>query len=350
MADILVKAQTVRIVHRICYSIVAILLLGTKADCQTATFHTNFTYFKTNIVNDTNNLNAAYKAYRQGAISKAEIMLVTLATLNDEPIVFYGKLEDQFSNAVANATINFDVRVNNGVESTVHRGQVVSDAKGFFNISGYHGESLGVMPQQVGFAVATRSTFFKYSRMEENYHVPEPHNPVVVKVWKIQGDEPLVGISKQYKIHYTNAPICFDLIAGTIVTNGGDLRITVSRPPGIISGRNPQWWKVNFEVIDGGLIDSSGTERTTYFAPESGYQQSKTISSSDRLREGGTGGFHTGFYLKSRNGQVYAKLGVSFGINENPDDLMYFMFAGAANTNHSRNLEAELGTYLHPGF
>jgi len=105
---------------------------------------------------------------------------------------------------------------------------------------------------------------------------------------------------------------------------------------------------VNFEVIDGGLIDSSGTERTTYFAPESGYQQSKTLSWSDGLPKGGTGGtegFHTGFYLKSRNGQVYAKLGVSFRIFEKPDDLIYFEFSGTANTNHSRNLEFTPGGF-----
>jgi hypothetical protein len=173
---------------------------------------------------------------------------------------------------------------------------------------------------------------------------------IVIKMWKAQGEEPLVGIGREYKLHFTNAPIYFDLISGLIVSNGGDLRITVNRPEGIISGRNQQEWSVKFEVVDGGLMDSSGTERLTYFAPESGYQPSKSISNKDRLPEGGVTGFRTGFYMKSRNGQVYAKLGVSFRINETPNDLMYITFGGIANTNYSRNWEAASGTYLKPGF
>jgi hypothetical protein len=169
-------------------------------------------------------------------------------------------------------------------------------------------------------------------------------------MWKAQGAEPLVGIGKTYKLHYSDAPICFDLLAGTIVSNGGDIRITVSRPPGIISERNPQFWSVKFEVTDGGLMDSSGTERITYFAPENGYQPSITIASTNRLPTSGIGGFASGLYMKSRNGQVYTKLGFDFGINENPDDLMYIEFRGIANTNFSRNWEGASGTYLNPGY
>lgn len=329
--------------------VAAILLSQTNAICQPSAIPTNFTYFKTNIVNDLTNLDAAMKAYRRGLISKGEIMLVTLATLNDEPIVFYGKLEDQFSNAVGNASISFDVRVYNGFESTVKRGQVVSDANGFFKISGYHGQDLGFMPHKDGYALASPNTSFKYSHMEQGYFSPDSKNPVVVKMWKTQGAEPLIGIGGKFKLQYTNTPICFDLVAGTIVTNGGDLQVTISRPPGIISGRNPQWWRVKFETVGGGLMNSF-EERTTYFAPETGYEPSKTISSSDRLPEGGTGGFHTGFYLKSRNGQVYSKIGVSFRVNEKPDDFMYLEFGGIANTNYSRNWEGASGTFLNPGF
>jgi len=98
------------------------------------------------------------------------------------------------------------------------------------------------------------------------------------------------------------------------------------------------------------MNSSPEMERTTYFAPESGYQPTKTISSSDRLPEGGTGGFRTRFFVESRNGQVYSKLRFDFGVNEKPDDLMYIEFAGIANTNYSRNWEGASGTYLKPGF
>ena len=45
-------------------------------------------------------------------------MLNILSNYNDDPIVFHGKLEDQFQTPVAGATVGFDVRVYNGYESS----------------------------------------------------------------------------------------------------------------------------------------------------------------------------------------------------------------------------------------
>jgi len=74
--------------------------------------------------------------------------------------------------------------------------------------------------------------------MKRNPFVPDQNNPTVIKMWKLQGAEPLVNINQHYKLHYTNAPINFDLLAGKIVPAGGDIKLTVTRSPGIMSGRN----------------------------------------------------------------------------------------------------------------
>lgn len=279
--------------------------------------------------------------------SKGGQMIFGRFTLNDSSIVFYGKLEDQFGNGVSNAPVNFEVRVDNGLRSGVERGVVVSDGRGRFTISGYHGERLGVVPRLPGYAIASENRQAIYSLFwPANQRMsPNPTNPVVIKLWKLQGAEPLVGIDRTFKMHYTDQPICFDVLTGTIVTDGGDLRIRVKRPNGEISERNPQVWSVHFEAIDGGMMDSAGTERITYVAPEGGYLPSKDISSSDRLPESGIGGFSTGFYVKSRKGLAYSKLRVSVGINEGPEDLMYFQFRGISNTNGSRNWEGDSNTY-----
>jgi hypothetical protein len=334
----------------LCCRILLVMVLAHTAYSQQPSFPTNLPYFHTNTVNDLTNLEAATKAYRSGKMNKAEIMAITLATLNDEPIVFYGRMEDQLSNGVASTTVNFEIRVMNGIQSTVVRGTTLTDKNGYFTISGYHGQDLNLNPHKDGYVSTGSGGYFKYSRLEQNYFVPDPNQPTIVKMWKAQPEEPLVGIGKIYKLPYTNAPFCFDLIAQKIVSTGGDLKITIYRPPGIISGRNHQWWKVKFAVVDGGLIDASSVDGIPYFAPENGYQPSKLVSSTDRMPEGGVGGFRTTFYIMSRNGQVYSKLRVDFGINEKPDDLLYFEFSGIANTNHSRNWEAAPGTYLHPGY
>jgi hypothetical protein len=77
-------------------------------------------------------------------MSKEERAVGLLSTYNDVPINFYGRVEDQFGSPVVGAVISYNVRVMNGQESTVNRGEVTTDGNGFFNITGYRGQDLGL--------------------------------------------------------------------------------------------------------------------------------------------------------------------------------------------------------------
>jgi hypothetical protein len=148
-----------------------------------------------------------------------------------------------------------------------------------------------------------------------------------------------VSINQHYKLRYTEAPINFDLLAGQIVPGGGDVKITMNRPTGTISEHNPQDWGFTIEAVNGGLIETADKEwRVTYAAPETGYQPSNVLSASSNRH--GIGGIQQGFFVQSRNGKIYSKVGISFGINETPDGFMEVTFSGMANTNGSRNWEA----------
>ena len=129
-----------------------------------------------------------------------------------------------------------------------------------------------------------------------------------------------------------------DLLTGQIVPSGGDLKIAVSRPPGVISGVNRQDWSVQIQAVDGGLIDSGDQAAVTYAAPQSGYQPSMTLAASTNGH--GVELIQQTFFVQSRNGQVYSKLGLSFRINSDPDGLMTITFSGVANSNGSPNWEA----------
>jgi hypothetical protein len=275
--------------------------------------------------------------------SKAEQMREVLSSANHMPIVYYGKLEDQFGSPVAGAAVEFSIHVNTGYESTTERGRVASDAGGLFTISGYKGADLRVVPKKAGYAIASTNRFANYSHLfpeEERAH-PDPSSPVVITMWKLQGAEPMVGLDHKYKLPYTAAPIYFDLLVGKVVPAGGDLKITVSRAPGLMSGASRLDWGVQIEAVDGGLIDSAGLEETTYGAPTEGYQPTITIAFSTNAWNGG---FNRGFFVTSRGGQVYSKLGLAFTINQKPDDLMYVAFGGVASTNGSRNWEGDPNT------
>jgi len=268
-----------------------------------------------------------------------------LPQLNDVPIVFYGRLVDQFGAPVPDAEITGSIIVDNGAIQGTRRLTTVSDVNGRFQLSGGKGESLGVMPRKLGYGLAAAATEFKYSHFyPESRHIPDASKPVVLKMWKLQGAEPLLKVNQEYKVQYTDAPLRFDLIAQTVVSNGGDIVMRVTRSPGVFSSGNRADWSVRIEAVEGGLMDSAGLEGTTYWAPETGYQPSATLTMSTNPPHKWFDGFSQGFFVRSRNGQVYSKLGVAFSINRRPEDFMIVNFGGVANTNSSRNWEGDANT------
>lgn len=272
--------------------------------------------------------------------SKVDLAKEGLGSLNDKEIVFYGKVIDQSDAPVSDAAIAGSIQINDGARSGVDRVSGVSDAKGMFVISGHKGKALGVNVSKSGYVVATTNTWFVYSALwpEAERHVPNPASPVMFRMWKLQGAEPLVSINQHYKVHFTNGPAIFDLVTAKTVPHGGDVKITLIRPDGIISQQSPQDWSVLVEAVEGGLIKTSMAEmRVTYEAPSNGYEimdklaKSTTNHWSDLVQQA--------YFLRSRNDQVFGKVFISIDINTQPDDPVSITFRGIANANSSRNWE-----------
>jgi len=293
------------------------------------------------------NLSADAGQSSAAARGKREDVPHLLSAYNDKQIVFYGKLEDQFGGPVGGAVVEFSVRYNNGYDLGVKRGQVVSDSGGFFTISGYTGESLTTNAKKLGYALASTNGAAKYSELYSPHDraQPDPANPVVIKMWKLQGAEPLTSIGQSYRLPYNPAPMYFDLLAREMVASGGDVKITVSRAPGSISGGTRPGWSVRIEAVDGGLMDSAGREPITYSAPTEGYEPSIAVSFPP---DAWAGAFSRGFFAVSRGAKVFSKLSISFRINSEPDGFMYLSFGGVASTNGSRNWEGDPNTLRPP--
>ena len=276
--------------------------------------------------------------------TKAEQMKEGLAALNDEEVVFYGRVVDQFDAPVANATVAGSVQVNNGTRVGVDRFSLTTDANGMFTINGYKGKTLGIWVTKDGYVMATTATSFVYSHLwpEDQRHNPDPNNPAVIKMWKLQGAERLTGIEQRYKFRYSDAPVFFDLLAGKIVPAGGDMKITMSRSPGEVSERTLQDWSVRVEAVDGGLIKTSVSQaRVTYQLPEAGYMASDFFVMSTNPPHKWHGGADQMYYVKSRDGQVFSKLNFGVSINQQPDDYVWVELHGELNPNGSRNFEAD---------
>jgi hypothetical protein len=278
------------------------------------------------------------------SLSKTEKLIGILSTLNDTPIVFYGKIQDQFSNVVAGAMVNFDVRVINGFEATAKRGHIVSDVDGLITIEGYRGQDLAFNIQKEGYTFVSMNGSGNYSQLspEDQRAHPDPKNPTIINMWKLQGPEPLLNIKKAFRLSFNENPIHFDLVSGNVVPAGGDLEVIVSRDPGIITQRheNHKDWSIKLIPVDGGIIETDyHIAQVTFEAPASGYEGSY-FAQMNRDEPGWFDNIQKDFFLMSRNGQVYSRLSFDFKINDDPNDPLYFGFKGVANTNSSRNWEA----------
>ena len=153
-----------------------------------------------------------------------ERMREVLSNYNDMPIDFYGKLVDQFGNPVAGAEIKGSIRVINGVRQGTDWFSTTSNASGLFQFHG-KGQDIGMMPSKTGFVYVAMSGTGNYSHLypeEERAH-PDPNNPVILKMWKLQGAEHLIHSQAQASVPLDGTPRAFDLKAGTHVESGGIL-------------------------------------------------------------------------------------------------------------------------------
>ena len=99
---------------------------------------------------------------------------------------------------------------------------------------------------------------------------------------------------------------------------------------------------MELKPVHGGIIESEfHTAQVTFEAPAEGYQNSYVVK-MDHDNPAWFDNFQRMFFVKSRNGQIYSKILIDFGINRAPNDPLWFQFKGYANANGSRNWEASV--------
>jgi hypothetical protein len=334
------------------------LLLGRRSEMLppitgtniTAAFAGQSTKTSTNVVNQPSfarGSNITMSARNQPNSPRARLassqgraaLLQEILDANDAEIEFYGHLEDQFNNPVALAQVTFAIQYENSRDRGIKRGQAVSDDKGLFTISGFTGADLTVTPSKPGYALATTDTSFRYTQISPGYFVPDANNPTIIKMWKFQGVQPLVAINKTYKLPYTSEPIFFDFVSGNVVPRGGDLEVIITRAPGVITQRNRGDWSINFLAVNGGIAETDQqAAQVTFEAPADGYQNSYVVQMNHDQPKW-YDNIQREFFLRSRNGQVYGKFYLDFGINDDANGTMWFQFKGVANAEASRNWE-----------
>lgn len=263
-------------------------------------------------------------------------------TLNDRPIEFYGKAVDQYGDPVADAEVIGNVLVFNGKKEGVEQVRTKTDATGCFQVIGYSGESLEIGVRKVpGFyngrvdGEMTQGFLARYSIMYKEVHHPDLNKPVIFKMWRLQGPEPMIEGKDFYGIVPDGRQYTIDLINTKKIEGGskGDFIVQILRP-GILGTQSKHDWSFEIKAIDGGLIETE--DPFPYLAPEAGYQLTCLYSMStsdpnwsDRVKKQ--------FYMKSRGGKVYARVQVEILENYQKESALRIYYL--ANPSGSRNLE-----------
>jgi Carboxypeptidase regulatory-like domain len=200
--------------------------------------------------------------------------------LNDwrTPIEFYGEVVDENTNPVASAKIDFSC--NDLSPTGTSNYQTVSDANGFFSITGITGKLLNVNVSKEGYYTSKRdNNYYTYAGNNINF-MPDSQNPVIFHLRKKMKGESLItidypGFAHIAQLHHDGTPVEIDLFKGVQVPLGsGQLRMALWRDSSDKNARVYDW-SLQLTAPNGGLVETD--EEFDFEAPQAGYQPSIMI-------------------------------------------------------------------------
>ena len=269
----------------------------------------------------------------------------------ESEIVFYGKIVDPYNKPVVGGRVEVNVPTPTGyLQEKARKCQVQSDEEGRFEVSkksfglnALKGTSLRVDvigKDGYGYIPGTDpKRCFSYRNGDADKLVPDPNNPIVFHLRKIEGEATFLLVEPYLELRVdvadSGSAIGYDMIKGVLrvgpdLVAGGDrdecdLKVTA------VYVTNSATWSVTLAPGDanGGIVASA---QLLYEAPDAGYQAEYAFIPKDR--ETAEAKY---VYLKSRDPAIYTRLEIK-GINANG---RFFRLFGRAATNPygDRNLE-----------
>jgi hypothetical protein len=265
----------------------------------------------------------------------------------NQHLTFYGVTVDDQTNALAGATIKGNILVVDGQNPSRKPVETMSDANGRFQFDMDYGQLISLIISKDTNYISPPPRWFRFGSADygpqesETISSPNINEPVVFVLTRKLPSEQLTQFRKNFTAPNTGAPVRVDLTTGQIVSTGGDLIISVTclEP---YSEMKSSPWSLSVKVVDGGMFQiGDQNTRMEYLqqAPAGGYTDGVDVSydqnSAPYRRQ-----YEGWFYVKSRNGAVYAKM--YFDMNTRWDERgVPFEIWAVVNSNGSRNLQTE---------
>jgi len=239
------------------------------------------------------------------------------------PIEFYGKVVDEKSQPVADATVKF-TWTDLSPEGSSKR-ETKSDATGLFALHGVRGKNLGASAEKKGYdIVRSKNRYgFDYAAFwDEQYYEADPNNPVLFHLRKKGEAAPMVRWEKEIKIAIgtpatvqidPQTKMQFELLANEVLNYK-------SR------------WEARITMLGGKLTPA--TEEFAYEAPAIGYAPSMVIDSKTPKSPTWAWGEGGSYYIKA--GPIYGCMDIQM---ETGND--WFRVIVWLNPSGSRNLEPD---------
>jgi hypothetical protein len=205
---------------------------------------------------------------------------VLLNQANHQPIEFYGRILDQHDAPVPGAEIQGRVTVNNGFVARIDQPTTRSDENGHFSFEGLVGRTLDFSVVKSGYLYTPATDAFDYTHLVSaaKRHHPDPGKPVIVRMWKMHGAEPLIAGGKSLRVVADGASVRMDFQTAALVESGGDVILRLRHPLwNRTSPTLPFDWTLEVEAVDGGAAWSGEKVEHMLFAPADGYAPSLSI-------------------------------------------------------------------------
>lgn len=256
------------------------------------------------------------------------------------PIEFYGKVVDQFDAPVADAKVTLMWSAMGGTQGK----ETMTAGDGKFDLTGANGKGVSVAVSKEGYdspGEYARKSFEYAAFFQDDFHVPDPEQPVIFQLHKIMEAEPMYVFYADGKISADGAPLWLNVASGKTGGSGDfAFKLTVG------AGRNAYGPDYTLTMVaQGGAGFVFTQEKFAAAAPESDYQTSFTLTQkADNPTYQAAQNFT--FYARTGAGK-YAKIYVEISVRPagEPTD---FSATISYNPSGSRNLEFDPKKWLNP--
>lgn len=199
------------------------------------------------------------------------------------PISFYGHVQDQLGNPIADADVEYSVIHKFWESGSKHKGKSNSD--GDFSLTGVKGAALHVAVWKEGYAGISRKSDGAFSfgvpfDAQRDRPVPTKDDPAVFVLRKKAVADPLFVISRDVEIPKDGHPVDISLRTAKPAELGrGDLQIACWTFDQSKDRKGHYDWRVRISIPGGGLLARSDPE-FSFTAPETGYEPSVDVTMS----------------------------------------------------------------------